>query len=338
MKNKILYFLILLTSIYSCKKKETLLKLDPVYDSSLIVNTNAALNILCNAASIGGVIKSGITYSEKGIVLGTSSLPTTSDKKFIDANANNSIEITATGLLPQTKYYYRAYVIQNGSTNYGNEGYFTTPTCDGNNNNNGIVDTNFFCELEYDGNSYRVNYSGINFANFINPDFTAPQAGNLLAGLYSNILNDGLTQFVFADSSGLNAGFQIHLNEILNQGTYIINSSNYNSGDRDVVADKITFDISNALVYDLDMYNRVKNGSNCIETKLSTTGNLTWNITSKTQLTVPLLEMAFDTDKMSIYEGNFSGTFYENNQTINNCRPSRAVPFTCSFRMPSPSN
>lgn len=97
------------------------------------IRTDAAAEITLTSAKLGGTVLSAgsLPVSERGIVWGTSTLPTTATNKLsISGNLStfpHSYTLVAKGLLKNTLYHYRAYVISGGTISYGENKTFTTP-------------------------------------------------------------------------------------------------------------------------------------------------------------------------------------------------------------------
>lgn len=83
-----------------------------------ISNTSAVFTATVTSLGNGTLADAGFCYS-------TSSFPTVSDKK-LSCGKVTSLTKTATGLIPETKYYVRAYAINEKGTTYGAENSFTT--------------------------------------------------------------------------------------------------------------------------------------------------------------------------------------------------------------------
>ncbi|PWG79402.1 fibrobacter succinogenes major paralogous domain-containing protein, partial [Pararcticibacter amylolyticus] len=83
------------------------------------------------SASSGGVLLSdgGTSVTNQGVCWSTSPNPTTGlyTKTTYDNWSGNNFHSSLTGLDPVTKYYVRAYAVNNQGTAYGNEVSFTTP-------------------------------------------------------------------------------------------------------------------------------------------------------------------------------------------------------------------
>ena len=96
------------------------------------VNTTSVSEITTSSAKSGGTIASdgGATITSKGVVWSTNSSPTVSlSNKTNDGNGTGSFTSSISNLLPNTKYYFRAYAINSsGKTGYGQEYNFTTVT------------------------------------------------------------------------------------------------------------------------------------------------------------------------------------------------------------------
>jgi len=96
------------------------------------VVTGNATNITVSAATLGGAINSAGSYpiTERGVVWATGANPTTANAKAaISGNVTsfpNNYTVNASGLNLNTTYHYRAYVIANGVTTYGEDKTFKT--------------------------------------------------------------------------------------------------------------------------------------------------------------------------------------------------------------------
>ncbi|WP_345953997.1 MBG domain-containing protein [Mucilaginibacter sp. PAMB04168] len=94
-----------------------------------IVSTTATSTYAATTATLAGNVSSdgGATVTEKGVVYGTSSNPTTANSKLVNSAAGTGgISVDATGLTPGTTYYFKAYAINSAGTAYGTEQTFTT--------------------------------------------------------------------------------------------------------------------------------------------------------------------------------------------------------------------
>ena len=96
------------------------------------VQTGNSSEITVNSAKLEGVITSRGTHSisERGVVWSTEANPTTGNSKAaIPGDVNdfpNNYALIAGGLQLNTTYHYRAYVIMNGTTSYGENRTFKT--------------------------------------------------------------------------------------------------------------------------------------------------------------------------------------------------------------------
>lgn len=97
------------------------------------VTTGSASSITTTGADLAGNVTAdgGRTVSERGVVVSTSSNPTTSDSKFTSGSGTGTFTATASGLSPNTLYHYRAYAINNIGTSYGSDQTFTTDSAGG---------------------------------------------------------------------------------------------------------------------------------------------------------------------------------------------------------------
>jgi uncharacterized protein (TIGR02145 family) len=93
------------------------------------LTTSAISQIYSSGAISGGVISSdgNSSINSRGVVWSTSTNPTIQlSTKTINGTGVGSFQSSITGLLPNTKYYVRAYATNIGETGYGNEVSFTT--------------------------------------------------------------------------------------------------------------------------------------------------------------------------------------------------------------------
>ena len=93
------------------------------------ITTGSASGIFSTSASITGneVTSAGdASVSERGVVVHTSSTPTTSNTKIAVAGAVGSFDAEITGLEAETTYYARAFATNSIGTAYGSEVSFTT--------------------------------------------------------------------------------------------------------------------------------------------------------------------------------------------------------------------
>jgi len=98
----------------------------PVAVPTLI--TTDASGITQTMVTTGGTISNdgGATITERGIVYGTSSNPTTSNTKVTSGSGTGSFSVNITALTPNTTYYIRSYAINSAGTGYGNNITFQT--------------------------------------------------------------------------------------------------------------------------------------------------------------------------------------------------------------------
>jgi len=94
----------------------------------LSLSTGSASNLSETSASISGNISNSGngTISERGIVYSTGSNPTTSSNKLRSGSGTGNFTAILSSLQSNTKYYARAYAINEAGTAYGNEIFFTT--------------------------------------------------------------------------------------------------------------------------------------------------------------------------------------------------------------------
>jgi hypothetical protein len=95
-----------------------------------IVTTSTTISDLQPiSATLGGNVTDagGGTVSTRGVCWNTSTNPTTSNSKTATTGTTGAFTVSATGLLPGTLYYCRAYVTTENSTTYGSDVTFRTP-------------------------------------------------------------------------------------------------------------------------------------------------------------------------------------------------------------------
>ncbi|WP_338790541.1 FG-GAP-like repeat-containing protein [Bernardetia sp. MNP-M8] len=94
------------------------------------VTTTAQANVTATTADLGGNVTSdgGATVTERGIVWGTSTTPTTSNNKVQIGTGTGVFNQNVTGLPSATTVFVRAYAINSEGTSYGNQISFTTLT------------------------------------------------------------------------------------------------------------------------------------------------------------------------------------------------------------------
>ena len=101
---------------------------EPSY-SKPTVTTSSATNVTTSSATIGGNVTSdgGTTVTERGVCYSTSSSnPTTSNSKKTAGSGLGNFTVNLSNLSAGTKYYVRAYAINEVGTSYGSTISFTT--------------------------------------------------------------------------------------------------------------------------------------------------------------------------------------------------------------------
>lgn len=95
-----------------------------------VLTTKAPTNFTSTSIVTGGNITSdgGTPITQRGVVYGTTSFPTTANNKIADASGGiGSYTVPITGLTPASIYYVRAYAINASGTTYGDNVKFITP-------------------------------------------------------------------------------------------------------------------------------------------------------------------------------------------------------------------
>ena len=109
---------------------------EPSY-SKPTVTTSSATNVTTSSATIGGNVTSdgGTTVTERGVCYSTSSSnPTTSNSKKSSGSGLGNFTVNLSNLSAGTKYYVRAYAINEVGTSYGSTVSFTTEEISSTNN------------------------------------------------------------------------------------------------------------------------------------------------------------------------------------------------------------
>jgi hypothetical protein len=94
------------------------------------VATGVSSDIQEKTATLAGNVTDagGGTVSSRGVCWSTSANPTTANPKATSAGSTGAYTVGATGLVKNTTYHYRAYVITENSTQYGSDQTFITDT------------------------------------------------------------------------------------------------------------------------------------------------------------------------------------------------------------------
>jgi hypothetical protein len=92
------------------------------------VTSESSSNISAISATCSGNVTSsgGASVTQRGIVYGTSTNPTTSGDKVVSGSGTGSFSANLTGLSSDQLYYWRAYAINSIGTTYGDNKTFTT--------------------------------------------------------------------------------------------------------------------------------------------------------------------------------------------------------------------
>ena len=116
--------------LVNCKKNDEPTE-DPVTTPAGVpsvvgtLTTNAFTSVTTTSATSGGTLISngGASIKDRGLCYSLTPNPTTASQKVTAESVNGAGVFIASlsGLLPSTRYYVRAYVINNAGTGYGNE-------------------------------------------------------------------------------------------------------------------------------------------------------------------------------------------------------------------------
>lgn len=203
-----IFFLIIpiVILISSCTK-------DSVIEPLAIISISDISNIDVTSANYSGIISNdgGSLVTERGICWKAGTIPTIADNKTINGDGAGTFSGTITGLIPNTKYYIRAYATNQAGTNYGNYLSFTTQDgaidADGNvyhaikigtqtwlaenlkttkyNDNTSIplvisdiswqkANTGAYCWFSIDGSAFEANYGALYNWNAVNSGKLCP--------------------------------------------------------------------------------------------------------------------------------------------------------------------
>lgn len=109
--------------VAACTKEEDDVKLDAKLTTSQVLNLKSD-----SVTIVGFVVAQGSGFTEKGVVYNTSATPTVDNSKvvFEGENSTATFNVALGGLNYATKYFARAYAINDKGTFYGKEVEFTT--------------------------------------------------------------------------------------------------------------------------------------------------------------------------------------------------------------------
>jgi hypothetical protein len=169
--------------------------------------TATGVTITGNNVSADG----GSAITERGVVYGTSTNPTTSATKVTSTGTTGTYNSTLTGLLSGTTYYVRAYAINAVGTSYGSDvtvltlpGAPATPTV------SGVTTTGFTANWSATtgASSYRLDIStASNFATFVSSygDLTVNGTSQAVTGLTPGTTYYARVRAVNASGTGANS-------------------------------------------------------------------------------------------------------------------------------------
>jgi hypothetical protein len=94
------------------------------------LSTDSIVNITQTSATGWGLLSadSALNISSRGVCWSTNPNPDINNDKTSDGNGIGSFAGSMSELIPNTRYYVRAYVIYNSVVKYGNELTFATPS------------------------------------------------------------------------------------------------------------------------------------------------------------------------------------------------------------------
>ena len=234
------------------------------------IKTDAVILVFPTTAKLRGTIEAKGTFSvsEYGICWSASNiLPTTSDSK---SSKVESISIfptiyseDATNLLPNTSYYFRAFVVSNGVTTYGNTLIFNTlritqptiKTLDANTTSTTSVKIKGM--VEFGGNSDNITEYGICWSQ----RFTSPTIDHSKAKILENIT-------VFPKTYSVNI-YSLSSSSELYYRAYIISNGVVTYGD----AKKYNLEIEDFPTLTTGIATSISTTSQRIQATINTKGN-----------------------------------------------------------------
>ncbi len=308
--------------ISSCKKSDS--TESPATSSvsgTPAMTTTEATNVSYTSADLGGSVTSegACTILSRGVAVGTSHSPTVNDLQFPGNDTTTTFTSTASGLLPGTTYYARAFATNCKGIGYGNEIHFTTL-------GGGCTDTGYF-HFTIDGITYVAD------------DLMGPNAGHIYPEgdtRFAYVTQDSSTgdfnvsaqsSYMFDDSKSSAFSFGFIYKPFTGMGDYTFNAASSGNGDH-----AITIQLrlgTGALDAASPNYNQYLNDANferhydgnhdCIQTEstyeINTLHITGWGTAGQ------------------FAEGTLTGTVYETIKTAINCENSTAHPFTMAFKL-----
>jgi uncharacterized protein (TIGR02145 family) len=124
----IVFVIISLSIVFSCSKEENDDTGNSINPNAPVLTTKEITEITHNSALSGGIISDdgGSPVTVRGVCWSTNETPTINDNKTEDGVGAGSFTSHIEDLTPETKYYVRAYAINEAGHAYGEEVDFTT--------------------------------------------------------------------------------------------------------------------------------------------------------------------------------------------------------------------
>ncbi len=321
MKNKfsVILFALILT-IAGCIK-ETTTPTDNTVAGGPTVTTAEAQSITTTSAVLGGnvIAEGSCTVLTSGVVFSTAHNPTTNDVLLPNPNTGTgSFSVSATGLLPATTYYARAFAANCKGINYGNEIHFTTLGGTG----GGGQDTTYYLQLTFKGVTYVC--AGVGSDSIVEADGNRAATCAVYGGIF---VIAGASSHYIDDSKSNGFSFGATCLGITGIGTYSFNDltadpKSFNMGVRVAPGPSSAVLPTTTIVYNNSLNEERHHdiSGNCISTAI-TIATQTLHITQ------------WGNNPNDVVEGTFSGTIYENGKTAYDCTNSEAQSFTGSFKL-----
>lgn len=322
--NSVLYTGSIIVALFlsSCKKSDNSTETNTGTVAGTPTLTSAeATNVSFTSAILGGTVTSlgACAILSRGVVVSSSHSPTVNDTEIPSTDLTAAFTATATGLLPATTYYARAYAINCKGVGYGNEIHFTTL-------GGGAADTGYF-QFSIEGVTYTADDMLGPNAGHVYPEGDTRFAYVSLDSTTGDFNVSAQSSYMFDNSKSSAFSFGFIYKPFTGIGDYTFNAASDGSGDHAVTiqlrlgtgALDPTSTNYNQYLNDANLSRHYDANHDCQETILTCTTN-TLHITSYGAVG----EFA---------EGTLSGTVYETIKTAMNCVNSSAHPFTMSFKL-----
>ncbi len=287
------------------------------------VTTNNVTGITNTSATLGGNVTEagGSAVTERGFAIGLGTNPIVGANSVVVGSGLGSFSFVDGGLTAGTTYFVRAYAKNSGGIAYGNAVSFTTGG-----SGSGLVDSNFYFNLNYDGIAHNVK-EGLSNEHFSFLDFPSNATDTSVSFAVKDFDHD----FAF----GLNYEYSRDHAFLNSPGVHIMSTYPfYNS----VVAAHLNTGISDdsreLVTRNLDGFGNCIPTTNAYRTITLTITSVTSSDPSKTYV---INGSSFDNNTPCyIYEGSMSGELVESHSSGGGCSDDVVHSFSGSFRLVCP--